>query len=85
MWEQLRGENESAVKSRAMGFSFDINPVKTQITSVANVQNQYDAGFQTGTFDPSELGAYLDKLKNAGVEKILTEKQNQLNQWLENK
>ncbi|WP_339282653.1 ABC transporter substrate-binding protein [Paenibacillus sp. FSL R5-0486] len=85
MWEHLRGENESAVKSRAMGFSFDINPVKTQITSVANVQNQYDAGFQTGTFDPSELGAYLDKLKNAGVEKILTEKQNQLNQWLENK
>lgn len=85
MWEVLKSENESAVKSRAMGFSFDINPVKTQITSVTNVQNQYDAGFQTGTFDPAELPAYIEKLKSAGVDKILEEKQNQLNQWLENK
>lgn len=85
MWEVLKSENESAVKSRAMGFSFDINPVKTQITSVTNVQNQYDAGFQTGTFDPAALPAYIEKLKSAGVDKILAEKQTQLNQWIENK
>ncbi|WP_342561056.1 ABC transporter substrate-binding protein [Paenibacillus sp. FSL R7-0345] len=84
-WEHMKALNESAVKSRAMGFSFDINPVKAQITAVTNVQNQYDTGFQTGTFDPAELTSYLDKLNSAGVDTIIAEKQKQLDEWLKNK
>ncbi|MBB3111348.1 putative aldouronate transport system substrate-binding protein [Paenibacillus phyllosphaerae] len=85
IWKQLQALNESAVKSRAMGFSFDINPVKAQIASVTNVQNQYDAGFQTGISDPAELAVYREKLKQAGIEKIVAEKQKQLDEWLDTK
>jgi putative aldouronate transport system substrate-binding protein len=82
IWANLKELNESAVKSRAMGFSFDINSVKSQVASVTNVMNQYDGGLQTGTSDPALLAEYAKKLKEAGIERIIAEKQKQLDEWL---
>lgn len=85
VWTNLQAMNEEAVKSRAMGFSFDISSVKSQVASVSNVLNQYDGGLQTGTSDPALLEEYVKKLKEAGIEQIIAEKQKQLNEWLETK
>jgi len=82
IWEQMKKLNESAVKSRALGFSFDMEPVKAEMAAVSNVQNQFNAGFLTGTTDPSELPSFIEKLKAAGRDAVIAEKQKQLDAWL---
>lgn len=81
-WQQLSEFNESAIISPAFGFTFDVNPVKTEIASTTNVLEQYRAGLETGTLDPDKsLPEFIEKLKAAGADKIIAEKQKQLDAW----
>ncbi|MCR2823311.1 ABC transporter substrate-binding protein [Lederbergia panacisoli] len=81
-WKQLSEFNESAKASPAFGFSFDVTPVKTEIAATANVLEQYRAGLETGTLDPEKsLPEFIKKLKSAGSDKIMEEKQKQLDEW----
>ncbi|MFD2701275.1 ABC transporter substrate-binding protein [Paenibacillus shunpengii] len=82
MWTAVQKTNGAAVKSRAMGFSFDISGVKNEITAVSNVDNQYSTGFMTGISDPALIPEYVSKLKAAGIERIIQEKQKQMDEWL---
>ncbi|MBD2867122.1 ABC transporter substrate-binding protein [Paenibacillus arenilitoris] len=81
IWEQMKAFNKSSTFSKALGFSFDSSPVKTEVAAVANVNNQYKAGLESGTIDPAKLEEFISKLKAAGLDKILAEKQKQLDQW----
>ncbi|CAM4226018.1 ABC transporter substrate-binding protein [Paenibacillus alkaliterrae] len=81
LWEQTKAFNKSANFSKALGFSFDSSPVKTEVAAVANVNNQYKAGLESGTIDPAKLDEFISKLKAAGLDKIIAEKQKQLDQW----
>ncbi|MDQ8734408.1 ABC transporter substrate-binding protein [Paenibacillus sp. LHD-38] len=81
IWEQTKAFNNSSTFSKALGFSFDSSPVKTEIAAVANVNNQYKAGLESGTIDPAKLDEFISKLKSAGLDKIIAEKQKQLDQW----
>ncbi|MEV5025426.1 ABC transporter substrate-binding protein [Paenibacillus sp. LPE1-1-1.1] len=81
IWEQTKEFNNSSTFSKALGFSFDSSPVKTEIAAVANVNNQYKAGLESGTLDPAKLDEFISKLKSAGLDKIIAEKQKQLDQW----
>ncbi|OMF37993.1 hypothetical protein BK133_03140 [Paenibacillus sp. FSL H8-0548] len=81
IWEQTKEFNNSSTFSKALGFSFDSSPVKTEIAAVANVNNQYKAGLESGTIDPAKLDEFISKLKSAGLDKIIAEKQKQLDQW----
>ncbi|WP_424768186.1 ABC transporter substrate-binding protein [Paenibacillus sp. sgz302251] len=81
IWEQTKVFNKSATFSKALGFSFDSSPVKTEVAAVANVNNQYKAGLESGTIDPAKLDEFISKLKAAGLDKIIAEKQKQLDQW----
>lgn len=85
IWEKMKKLNKESVRSRVLGFSFDIEPVKTELTTVTNVKNQFFRGFETGVTDPQELPAFIEKLKTAGLEKLLAEKQKQLDEWLKTK
>jgi putative aldouronate transport system substrate-binding protein len=40
LWQQLDRFNKTATKSRALGFSFDAEPVKTEVAAVTNVINE---------------------------------------------
>lgn len=81
VWEQLKEFNKSSTFSKALGFSFDASPVKTEVAAVNNVNNQYKAAIESGTVDPSMLDEFVSKLKASGLDKIIAEKQKQLDAW----
>lgn len=82
VWEKTKELNASATLSKAMGFSYDATPVKTEVAAVTNVYNQYKKGLESGSVDPSKvLPEFLSKLKASGIDKIIAEKQKQLDAW----
>ncbi len=75
-------QNDTAELSKAFGFSFDITPVQAQYTAVSNVMDQYQRALESGSVDPAvELPNFIKKLKDAGVEEVIAEKQIQLDKW----
>ena len=76
-------ENKETPRSPYLGFSFDQSNVKTEISAITNVQNQYYPGLVTGSVDPTTtLPKFIKALKDAGMGTVIQEKQTQLNQWL---
>lgn len=85
-WEQVKTWNASARKSKALGFLFDQQPVKNEFTALNNVREQYKRALETGTVDPAEkLDEFNKKLKAAGLDKYIAEKQKQLDEWAASK
>ncbi|WP_372629642.1 ABC transporter substrate-binding protein [Cohnella sp.] len=82
VWKAMDEFNRNAVKSKALGFNWDPTPVKAEVTAVYNVVDQYRRGLESGILDPDkELPAFLGKLQSAGIDKIIAEKQRQLDEW----
>ena len=80
--KQERAFNDSIKPSRAFGFAFNAQPVKNEITAINTVIEQYRQGLETGTVDPSnKLDEFNKKLKAAGLDKVIAEKQRQLDEW----
>jgi putative aldouronate transport system substrate-binding protein len=74
--------NKSAKRSKALGFGFDPTPVKTEYAAVTNVVTQYKMPLETGSVDPDKvLPEFISKLKAAGIDKVIAEKQKQLDEW----
>ncbi len=81
VWEQE--QNQKAKTSVAMGFTFDSSAVKTEYTAVTNVIDQYLPGLVCGSVDPAtEIPAFLERLKEAGLGEIIAAKQEQLDAWV---
>jgi putative aldouronate transport system substrate-binding protein len=82
LYKQMEAWNRAAFVSPAMGFSFDQEPVKTEVAAVQNVVSQYRKSLENGASDPATvLPEYQAKLKAAGLDKIIAEKQKQLDAW----
>ncbi|WP_019424783.1 ABC transporter substrate-binding protein [Paenibacillus sp. OSY-SE] len=82
--DQTIKENESARPSPILGFTFDPQPVLTEMANIQAVNDQYGPGLDTGTVDPAQfLQEYIDKRKQAGIDKVLGEIQRQLDEWRE--
>jgi putative aldouronate transport system substrate-binding protein len=82
IWERMDEFNKSALKSKALGFTFDASNVKAEYAAVSNVVTQYKLPLETGSVDPETiLPEFISKLKAAGIEKIIAEKQKQLDEW----
>ena len=82
LWKQTKEFRESAVFSKAMGFTYDSANIKNEITELNNVYNQYKMALEAGVVDPEKtLPEFLDKLKKAGIDKVVAEKQAQLDKW----
>jgi putative aldouronate transport system substrate-binding protein len=85
IWEQMKEFNKSALLSPAFGFVFNADPVKTEIAATSNVMNQYRKGLESGTLDPAKaLPEFNEKLKAAGLDKIIAEKKKQYEKWKAN-
>lgn len=83
IWEQYKNYNDSAIVSVARGFSFDNSPVKTEYVTVKSIINEYQSSLDFGLVNPEEiLPQFLSKLKDAGIDKVIAEKQKQLDEWL---
>lgn len=82
IWNEMKDFNNTAVKSPALGFSFDSTAVKTEVAAVTSVISEYRMGLETGTLDPEKaLPEFIAKLKDSGIDKIIAEKQTQIQSW----
>lgn len=85
-WENFREFNQNAKLSPGLGFIFDGNAVRAEIAAVVNVDRQYQTALETGSVDVDKvLPEYIERLKAAGIEKIIAEKQKQFDSFLANK
>lgn len=85
VWKLQDEFNKKAKKSKALGFSFTVDPVKTEMAAVQSVKDQFKTGLETGTLDPEKyLPDFISKLKASGMDKIIAEKQKQLDEWAKN-
>lgn len=81
-WEKFKAFNESSTKSPALGFVWDPTNVKNEVAACANVKTEFNAPLFTGSIDPEKyLPQYIQKMKEAGLDKIIAEKQKQLDEW----
>lgn len=82
--EQVQEMNKNALLSKAMGFAYDVTPVKNEYTAVTNVCDQYLSALLYGCIDIDEnLPKFQEELKSAGLEKIIAEKTSQYKAWQE--
>ncbi|RUS45038.1 ABC transporter substrate-binding protein [Cohnella sp. AR92] len=76
-------ENKETERSPYFGFIFDQSKVKTQISAVNNVVNQYLPGLVTGSLDPeTTIPKFVKALNDAGAADVIKSKQDQLDQWI---
>jgi len=86
LWAEMDKFNRESKKSAALGFTYDPAPVKTELAAITNVTRQYSMGLETGTLDPEvNLPKFIAALKAAGIDKVIAEKQKQLDQWVKTK
>lgn len=85
VWKNMEEFNKSATVSKAMGFSFDSSSVKTEYAACTAVLTEYRCSLECGAMDPdTALKEMNDKLYASGLQKIIDEKQKQLDEWKAN-
>lgn len=84
IWDETRAFNEACHPSQAKGFVWDSSNVTNEIVACTTVKNKYKKGLDCGDVDPDTVWDEMKaEYEEAGIQKILDEKQNQLNAWLE--
>ncbi len=74
--------NANAFKPHIMGFTPNMDEIKTEVAAVSAVLDQYDAAVQSGYTDPeTELPEYIDALKQAGIDDLIAKLQAQIDAW----
>jgi len=82
LWTNMREFNNNSIKSKALGFAFESANVATEMTAVINVYEQYQRSLEFGIIDPATgIPELISAMKAAGIEKIIAEKQTQVNNW----
>lgn len=84
--ENLKSFNNEAKKPMDYGFQFDKTAVENEIAAVRTVMSEYRKQVIMGNIDPEQkMTEYNDKLKAAGIDKIVEEAQKQYDEFLKNK
>ncbi|MEI6285698.1 MAG: ABC transporter substrate-binding protein [Bacillota bacterium] len=77
---------QSALTSPMLGFTFNSEPVKTEIAAIGNISEAMSSRIFTGEDDPkTAIPTYVAKCKAAGLDKVLAEMQKQLDAWKKTK
>lgn len=85
IWDQYQAFRDSAVVSKAYGFTFDATPVLDEVAALTAVSDQYLATIAAGAVEPEQgIKEFNDALYAAGLQKVMDEKQAQLDEWLAN-
>ncbi|WP_204595604.1 extracellular solute-binding protein [Clostridium sardiniense] len=81
-WKEFEAFNDAAKVSPILGFKFNPSKVSTEIAAVNNVLEEFKATIYSGSVDVDEyLGKLNAKLKEQGIDKIITEMQAQVDEW----
>lgn len=85
-WTDLADFNKTAIQSSVKGFTFDSTNVANEIAACSNVVNKYNQSLLAGSVDPSTgIPQFVQELKDAGIGKIVAEKQKQIDAWVASK
>ncbi len=84
---QTKALNDNAKKSKLLGFTPDLEPIKVEIANCKSVKSEYFSQISEGlAADPiAHLAEMNEKFKTAGVDKIIAELQRQIDEWLKTK
>jgi putative aldouronate transport system substrate-binding protein len=85
LFDAVKKENESAKPSILMGFTFNPEPVLSEIANIKTTTDELLPLLTTGSADPSKIDEFIGKLKKAGSDKVLAEVQKQLDEWKKTK
>lgn len=78
--------DKTAEVSPLTGFVFDSSEVKTQIANCSSIITEMVPALTSGSIDPEEnVPKFIERLKSAGVDDIIKEKQAQLDKFNESK
>ncbi|MBG9792135.1 ABC transporter substrate-binding protein [Paenibacillus dendritiformis] len=81
-WDQFAKFNDSAKNAPLLGFHFNADSVKTEMTALTNVKDEFYASLFTGSVDPKVyVPKAIEKFKAAGLDKVQAEMQKQLDEW----
>lgn len=82
IWEETKAFNDSAEKSKLLGFVVDTSNIQTEITQISTVQSEYKNMLNNGSLDWKEnFEEYKKKMMAAGAENVLNEVQRQLDEF----
>lgn len=86
-WEQYETWHSTLKESAAFGFAFNSMPVATEMATLQTVYDKYNktVGFGTMPDLDAAIKEFNDALYEAGLQKVLDEKQAQLDAWSEKK
>ncbi len=79
--EEVKEFESKLVASPTLGFNIDKTPIQGELENIEATTSKYFINIKTGAFDESYYEEFLDQLKTAGIEKAITEVQNQLDAW----
>lgn len=84
--DDIINNSDSAQPIKAFGYTFKTENLNMQIQKVQNVIDDYIPILENGMADDVNefLDEFISELKSAGIEKIITENQRQLDEWLAN-
>lgn len=83
VYKDMLASNDKATRSKAIGFVFDNAPVYDYYVAVDAVIQQYRPALLYGQVNVDEyLKEFRAELKDAGMDKVIEEKQKQLNAFL---
>ena len=84
--DEILVQNENAIVSPAMGFSFDNSKVADDIAACQAIFNEYKGIIHTGTGDvEANVAAMMDAMRDSGFDEIVAEVQAQLDAWMASK
>lgn len=82
LWERMEEFNDNAVKSKALGFSWDNSDYASTYTALTNIYDEYIKQIMLGFVEPAEGIAEMEKkMEAAGLEEYIAAKQEALNEW----
>ena len=87
VWDETRAFNESAAESPIMGFLWNSENVKTEITNISTANKQHSNFylFATGNEFNKAYQEYCDAMDTAGQQTIVNEVQRQIDEYLSRK
>lgn len=82
VWEETRKGNEEADIDPLMLFTFDRSKVETEISQLTAVNNEFKAILDNGLDDfEKNLASRNERMKAAGMDKVIQEMQRQIDEW----
>jgi len=83
IWEETKEINDSSINSPLLGFSPNLENIQVEIAGCTAVVEEYYSMLVYGVVDVDEVyPEFIEKLDAAGVDKIISELQSQIDAWL---